>query len=269
MSDYSLSKNEIQESLEHAATVEHDDGAEREAQETAGSKLDGGAPKRRRSATAAKRKEEDDDAKTGKFYNIVATVPDVATKLVKFYGACPSAAARKVGNEVFRQTGTTSFRVIMRLAHPSKFKRALYKYRVEIRPVQQVSARFRAKIDGAFDTSDGKTLKDPVKLIKIVESSDLPVYGHVSENGTIAPGPGDGKFVVRRDPSKNTLVMVAAKPPREVRGIKVSITDSEPIATREELTEDEIAEHDVTGGVRARAIPKKKKAAAAATAADA
>lgn len=276
MSAYSLGGGEIADSLKHAAGAEAQSAVD-EFAETAGNKvksaaewafnkITGGAPpKRRRSAVAAKRKkgesDSDDVGKTGRFYNIIALDPKKDVKLVKFYGACPSAAARKVGNEVFRKTGTKRFHVIMRLAHPSKHSRTLYKYLVEIRDVKNPSARFRAKVKGGFKTAAGETIKDPVKLVKIVASSDLPVYGHVAEDGTIEKGAGDGTFVVRRDPSKNTLVMVAAKPPRKVRDIPVSITESEPVATRETLTDAELAKYDVTGGAKAKAVPKKKKMA--------
>lgn len=212
--------------------------------------MEGGAPTK-----AKKKKSRGKDGKGPSSFHIISVTgpngPLKVTPLSQFSGACPSAAAAKAGRRVYKAKNATKFTILMRRVDASVFKRTLHKYAVQVKTLADPVGVFTAKVH-SFTGTDGKTLSNVSKRVRIAKKSTDPVFGYIGSDGVIKKT-GTGQ-PVHRDPSKNTLVLVigSEKMPTDVSGNKVQITKVEVVAKKAPLTASDVT-HDTSGKAKVSA----------------
>lgn len=200
-----------------------------------------------------------------------AALPSASSK---FVGTTPKAAVMKAARRIHKRTEKTEFSVLMRRVASHKVDKKLYKYAVTMkkraRPtgfVTLIDPRFvvekEVKKKGVITKKVGDVEVNVAKKVPIVAESEHPVYGYVSEDGSLAKGdsPGVAKFVVVRPADTNTLYLVVPGTiPEAINGVTVVKTDWD-VAVLEDspITEEEREEYDIAGRAKIQGDEDAKK----------
>jgi hypothetical protein len=151
----------------------------------------------------------------------------------KYVGSTPSAAVNKAARRVFKKSGTKDFTVLMRRVSPKHIERELYQYDVRIVPAKKVEGFVTIAVD-TFTNVDAAPQSEVGKKVRIVQSSNHPVWGYLQEGRGIEAGtPSQGDFPLVRGEGTNTLTLVIpGDMPDVVQGVRVNKTEWDVVATR-------------------------------------
>lgn len=190
--------------------------------------------------------------KEGKqFYNIVAVIGGpMPSESAKFAGSCPSVAAKKAARKIWDKTRVRKVTLIMRRVSQLVAGRTLYKYETEMVKMKEPVGFFSALVP-KFKTTKGVNQTDQKKRIKIVRSSNAPVFGYVDSDGNVITASKDasGEGTLHRSPENNTLVynIGSRKMPSKVGSLPVDITEWHATGKRLTPSDAELKKYDVAG----------------------
>lgn len=216
------------------------------------------------------------DSKKGRqYFNVVAVNgAPLPSDSAKFSGNSPKMAATKAARRIWKKSGATEFDVLMRKVSQTANKRTLYKYKADVSELSEPGAFFTANAP-KFESKTGETVSDKKKRVKIVRSSDDPVYGQVGGDGSIVQGgAGSSEGTLHRARNTDTLTLSIgpdAPLPDKVAGLRVLRNDHLVATQRVNPTEEEMEKLDVAGAAkrhakeaeRAAKLKRKEKAATA------
>ena len=184
----------------------------------------------------------------------------------KFVGATPRAAVLKAARRIHKRSGgRTEFDILMRRVSAHKVDKKLYKYSV----VMKKSAKpdgFVTLEDSSFKKVDGSVERNVSKKVRIVASSEHPIYGHIDKEGILVKGPSpNNEFNVVRSEGTDTLSLVIPSGiPDAVNGVSVVKTEWEVSKIGDAvISEDERKKHDVAGSAKEAAEMESKKKSSA------
>lgn len=168
----------------------------------------------------------------------------------KYAGSSPSVAAKKAARRIFDKAGTKKFTVFLRKVSQEVVGRTLYKYNMTMLKLPEPTGFFNAVIP-KFKPWNGKLQENVEKHIKIVTSSDDPVFGYVASTGEVVLGESDasGQGSLHRNPANNTLTfnIGSAPMPKQIGTHNVTRTDWIPTFERAPLEPSESEEMDIAG----------------------
>jgi hypothetical protein len=189
-----------------------------------------------------------------RMYNVIKVKgAPLPSENAKYVGSTPSAAVSKAARRIFKKSNVREFTVLMRRVSPRHIERELHQYDIKMVKAKKPEGFITITAD-TFTPVTGATQRDVDKKVRIVQSSDNPVWGYLQEGGRGVKGAPANKFPLVRGKGTNTLTLVVPGAiPDKVQGVNVNKTEWDVRSTRSEsISTADKKEYDTASHVKER-----------------